>query len=267
MSELVLGTVRLSRSEGVAVLALDRPARMNAVDSSMHEALRAALDLVESDSSIASLVLTGTGSAFCAGQDLAERRAMLAEGEVDLQASLDANYNPLIRRLVALPYPTIAAVNGIAAGAGAALALACDIVIAATAARFQFSFAKVALGPDSGTSYILPRLIGQARALAVALTAEPISAEQAVGSGMIYRTADPAQLMNEALSLAADFANGPRAALAAIKAQMRRGLDRDLDACLNAERDAQGALGLHPHYREAVTAFADKRVPVFATAR
>ena len=253
----------LTIGNGVATLTLNRPESMNAVNAAMHDALRGILDRLEKTETIAALILTGAGKAFCAGQDLIERRDMLRQGDVDLHASLEENYNPLVRRLTALPFPTIAAVNGVAAGAGAAIALGCDIVIASENARFQFAFAKVALGPDSGTSYILPRLIGEARAIALALTAEPVDARTAANWGMIWQAMPAAELMPKAYALAEGFTKSPRTALAAIKSQMRATSGKSLDACLDAERNFQGRLGLHPDYREAVTAFAEKRRPNF----
>lgn len=152
--------VLLDIDESIARLTLNRPSRLNGIDGAMQVALRGALDRIEGNPQIHALILTGAGRAFCAGQDLGERAAMLAEGDVDLHASPDENYDPLIRRLAALPCPIIAAVNGMAAGAGAALAIGCDIVLAARSARFQFAFTKLGLGPDSGTSWLLPRLRG-----------------------------------------------------------------------------------------------------------
>jgi 2-(1,2-epoxy-1,2-dihydrophenyl)acetyl-CoA isomerase len=249
---------------GIARLTFNRPHRRNAVDAAMHEALRGAMDALETRDDVAALILTGAGDAFCAGQDLAERAGQLAEGEVDLARSLEANYNPLVRRLVALPFPVIAAVNGIASGAGAALAIGCDVVLAARSARFQFGFAKVGLGPDSGTSWLLPRLIGQANALALALTADTIDAEEAQRIGLVFRVLDDAALVDEATRIAQGFATGPRVALRIIERLIRTAANLPFDAALDAERDAQGLLGHHPDYREAVTAFMAKRPPNFA---
>jgi 2-(1,2-epoxy-1,2-dihydrophenyl)acetyl-CoA isomerase len=256
--------VQLAVRDGIARITLNRPARKNAIDASVHSALRGALDRVEADSTIRVVVITGAGDAFCSGQDLAERAAQLAEGEVDLARSLQENYNPLVRRLTALPMPVIAVVNGIAAGAGAALALAADIVLAANSARFQLAFARVALGPDSGVSWILPRLIGQARAMGMTLTAEMIDAQRAESWGLIWRAVEDDALVTEAETLVLKLATGPQAALRAIKRRMRDASDQTLDMSLDAERDAQGALGAHKDYREAVEAFMSKRAPKFS---
>lgn len=188
-----------------------------------------------------------------------EREAMLVAGSVDLGASLEENYNPLIRWIGELPCPVIAAVNGVAAGAGAAIALACDIVLAGESARFQFAFAKVALGPDCGTSYFLPRLVGSARAMALALTAEPLPALTAAEWGLIWRCVPDQALLEDARALARSFAEAPRAAIASIKASMRAGAGLSLGACLDSERDAQRALGNRQDYRDAVASFAARR--------
>lgn len=258
------GVVQLSLHDGIARITLNRPARKNAIDAALHSELRHALDRVEADSSIRVLVLTGAGDAFCSGQDLGERAAQLAEGEVDLARSLQENYNPLVRRLAALPMPVIAVVNGIAAGAGAALALVADITLAAHSARFQLAFARVALGPDSGVSWILPRLIGQARAMGMALTADMIDAQRAESWGLIWRAVQDDALATQAEALVQRLATGPQAALRAIKRRMRDSFDQTLDTALDAERDTQGALGAHKDYREAVQAFIAKRSPKFA---
>jgi len=247
----------------MATITLNRPERLNAIDADMHVALRGALQRIENDPSLRVVVITGAGKGFCAGQDLAERAAMLEEGEVDLAASLEGNYNPLVRRLVALPVPVIAAVNGVAAGAGAALALLCDVVIAARSSKFQLAFARVALGPDSGTSWLFPRLIGRARALGMALTAETVDAERAESWGMIWRCVEDGELQSETAKLAARLAASSKASLRSIKETFRQAAGMSLDQALDAERDAQGRLGQARDYREAVTAFMAKRQPRF----
>jgi 2-(1,2-epoxy-1,2-dihydrophenyl)acetyl-CoA isomerase len=254
---------RLEIADGIAKLTLDRPNRLNAFDSELHAWVRDALDRIEQDTSIAVIVLTGAGGAFCAGQDLAERAQQLASGGVDLGTSLEQNYNPLVRRLAALRFPVIAAVNGVAAGAGAAVAIACDIVIAAKSARFSFSFAKVGLGPDCGSSWVLPRLVGHARALGLMLTAETIDAVEAQRIGLIWKAVDDEQLDAEVARLAANLADGPRAALAAMKLRLRASAHSSFDEALDDERHTQAMLGRHPDYREGVMAFTSKRKPKF----
>jgi 2-(1,2-epoxy-1,2-dihydrophenyl)acetyl-CoA isomerase len=253
-----------SIEDGLARITLTRPAARNAINAAMHAQLRAALDAIEADTGVHAVILTGAGQAFCAGQDLAERHAMLAVGEVDLSASLEKDYNPLVRRLAALPCPVIAAVNGIASGAGAAIAIGCDIVLAGRSARFQFPFGKVALGPDSGTSWLLPRLVGTHRALALTLTGEAVDAETACRWGLVWRVVDDDALLDEALEIARMLAERPAPALASIKQLMRAGAASDFATALEAERDMQGQRGRHPDYREAINAFVEKRPARFA---
>jgi len=252
--------VKLTIADGVATLALIREARMNAFDAEMHAEIRTALDAIGYDGSVRALVLTGAGRAFSAGQDLGERAASFARGEVpDLVASLENNYNPLIRALVALEIPVISAVNGIAFGAGAALAVACDIVLAAQSARFQFGFVNVGLGPDSGSSFFLPRLIGLARAFDLALTGRPVLADEALAMGLVSRVVPDEDLGAVVQAIATDLAGKSAPAIAAIKRQLRANPDLGLDRALDAERDAQGSLGASPEYRDAVLHFTRPR--------
>lgn len=254
------GPVLIVIEQGIATVTLNRPHRMNAFDTALHAALRDALDRVEADPAVRVLILTGAGKGFCAGQDLAERAASFADGDVpDLGTSLRENYNPLVRRIATMPIPVIAAVNGIAAGAGAALAIGCDIVLAADSARFQFAFAKVGLGPDSGTSWLLPRIVGQTRALALALTADPVSAPDAERMGLVWRVVPDADLAEEARSLARRLASTPAPALSAIKQQLRASATQSFEQSLDAERAAQQQLGRSAAYRDAVERFTRPR--------
>lgn len=255
--------VLLEMADGVATLTLNRPALRNAIDAAMHRRLAEQLDAVEGDKSVRALVLTGAGEGFCAGQDLNERRRAPGEPPADLGNSLAEKYNPLIRRLVRFPVPTIAAVNGTAAGAGCGLALACDLAFAARSARFQFAFARIGLIPDSGLSYFLPRLVGRARALGLTLTAEPVTAEEAVRIGLIFKVVDDESLMGEALALARRFAGGPALGLKRIKEVLRQSAENDLDAQLDLESETQRELGMSEDYAEATKAFFEKRPPVF----
>lgn len=248
--------IHLSIDGGIAVVTMIREAQMNAIDGAMHHALREALRQIENDASIRAVILTGRGRAFSAGQDLGERAASFAKGEVpDLAASLEDNYNPLVRRLATMRIPVIAAVNGIAFGAGASLAIACDIVLAAASARFQFGFVNVGLGPDSGASWSLPRLVGQARALDLALTGRPVSAQEASDIGLISRVIADADLATVALEIARGLAERSPAAVTAIKQQLRANAVGSLDAALDVERDAQGLLGATDQYRQSVLRF------------
>src|SRR5687768_8542068 len=204
-------TVRLDRDGAVARITLNRPDRLNSFTRAMHAELAQALDAA-TDARV--IILTGAGRAFCAGQDLNDRA--VAPGEaVDLGETVEASWNPLIRRLATMPQPVIARVNGVAAGAGANIALACDLVVAAKSAKFIQSFAALGLVPDSGGSWHLPRLVGQARALGMALTGEPITGEQAADWGLIWRAVDDEALDAEVDAIARKLASPPPLGLAA----------------------------------------------------
>ena len=255
-------TILWSLDAGVARLTLNRPDRLNSFTVQMHQEVAAALSQVEAAEGVRVFLLTGAGRGFCAGQDLSDRA--VAPGQaVDLGVSLEQRYNPLVERLIALPVPVICAVNGVAAGAGANLALAADIVLAARSAWFIQSFANIGLIPDSGGSWILPRLVGQARALGLALTGQPVSAEQAEAWGMIWRAVDDTDLMAEAEVLIAKFAAGPTKGLAATKQLIRAAWGRDLGDHLRCEVSTQRELGATADYAEGVAAFMDKRPPNF----
>jgi 2-(1,2-epoxy-1,2-dihydrophenyl)acetyl-CoA isomerase len=219
---------------------------------------------VERDDAIRALLLTGAGRGFCAGQDLSDRAVAPGADGLDLGESLENRYNPLIKRLVNLPKPVICAVNGVAAGAGANIAFAADIVLAAKSARFIQSFSNIGLVPDSGGTWILPRLAGHARALGLALTGEPLSAEKAESWGLIWRVVEDDQLKSESEKLASRLAMGPTRGLAAIKLAMRQGWQSDLGAQLDLERDLQRDLGRSADYKEGVAAFTEKRTPKFS---
>lgn len=256
-------TILFSIEGGVARLTFNRPDRLNAFTVKMHEETAQALDAAEKDSSVRVLLITGAGRGFCAGQDLSDRAVAPGGAGVDLGESIEKRYNPLIRRLAALPLPVIAAVNGVAAGAGANVALAADIVLAAKSARFIQSFVNIGLIPDSGGTWILPRLVGEARALGLAMTGEPLAAETAAEWGLIWRAVEDDRLPAEAEALAAKFAGAPTRALAEIKQMIRSAGVRTFDAQLDLERDAQRALGRSEDYREGVDAFLNKRKPAF----
>lgn len=248
--------------EGYRVLTLNRPDRLNSFNEAMHATLMSALVDAEADDTCRALVITGAGRGFCAGQDLSDR--VFSPGQVpDLSDTLERLYNPLVRKLRALQMPVICAVNGVAAGAGANIALACDIVLAARSAKFIQAFAKLGLVPDSGGTWFLPRLVGPARARALALMAEPVSAEQAEAWGMIWKVVEDASLMDEAHRLAAHFAVQPTVGLGLIKQALDASETNDLDRQLDLERDLQGQAGRTPDYIEGVTAFFEKRQPKF----
>jgi 2-(1,2-epoxy-1,2-dihydrophenyl)acetyl-CoA isomerase len=253
-------TIRFELAGGIARLTLNRPDRLNSFTAEMHGEVAQALSEVERTGARV-LVLTGAGRGFCAGQDLSDPAVAPGAGGADLGVALEERYNPLIRRLAALPMPVIAAINGVAAGAGANIALACDIVLAARSARFIQSFSNIGLIPDSGGTWTLPRHVGQARALGLAMTGQPLSAEQAESWGLIWRCVDDDKLAEETETLAAKFAQAPTAGLAETKRLMRAGLG--FDAALDAERDSQRALGRSADYAEGVEAFTAKRAPRF----
>ncbi|PWG01502.1 2-(1,2-epoxy-1,2-dihydrophenyl)acetyl-CoA isomerase PaaG [Sphingosinicella humi] len=252
-------TILFSQGEGIARLTLNRPDRLNSFTVQMHEEVADALGQLDE---ARVLVVTGAGRGFCAGQDLNDRA--VAPGEsVDLGHSVETYYNPLIRRLTSLPLPVIARVNGVAAGAGANIALACDIVIAAKSAKFIQSFAAIGLIPDSGGTWVLPRLVGQARALGLALTAEPLPAEQAAEWGLIWKAVEDEALDEEVDTLATRFASAPTRGLAAIKQMIRASWEHSLDEELDLQRDNMRELGHSEDYREGVAAFMEKRTPRF----
>jgi 2-(1,2-epoxy-1,2-dihydrophenyl)acetyl-CoA isomerase len=252
-------TIDFKLENGIARLTLNRPDRLNSFTVQMHGEVRDALGKLES---ARVLVLTGTGRGFCAGQDLNDRAVSPGEA-VDLGHSVENYYNPLIRTLTSLPMPVIARVNGVAAGAGANIAFACDIVIAAKSAKFIQSFASIGLIPDSGGTWVLPRLVGQARALGLALTAEPLPAEKAADWGLIWKAVEDEALDQETDALAARFAQAPTRGLAAIKKMIRQSWDHSLDEELDLQRDMMRELGHSADYREGVAAFMEKRTPKF----
>lgn len=259
-------TIQFSVTGGIARLTLNRPEKLNSFNVQMHGEIARALDLLEADATARVLVLTGAGRAFCAGQDLDDRAVKPGDAAVDLGASLENYYNPLVRRLTGLKMPVICAVNGVAAGAGANLALACDIVIASTSAKFIQAFCKLGLVPDSGGTWILPRLVGSARAMALSMLGTPVSAEQAEAWGMIWKAVAPEALAGEIDALAGHFATQPTKGLSFIRQAIRAAATNSLDAQLDLERDLQRAAGNSADYKEGVAAFLAKRPPTFTGA-
>ncbi|MBT8472831.1 MAG: 2-(1,2-epoxy-1,2-dihydrophenyl)acetyl-CoA isomerase [Marinicaulis sp.] len=257
-------TIEFSIDDGVSRLVLNRPDRLNSFTVQMHEEVRDALNKIEADDSIRTLLITGAGRGFCAGQDLSDRAVAPGNDAVDLGESVEKRYNPLIRTLTSLPMPVVCAVNGVAAGAGASIAFACDIVLAAKSAKFIMSFAGIGLVPDSGGSWSMPRLVGQARALGMALTGEPITAERAADWGLIWKCVDDDALAQEADALAVKFSKAPTRGLAETKKLIRGAFTRPLDKQLDLERDKMRMLGNSDDYREGVDAFMNKRKPSFA---
>jgi 2-(1,2-epoxy-1,2-dihydrophenyl)acetyl-CoA isomerase len=251
------------RRDGYHVLTLNRPDKLNAFNEAQHLALQAALDECEADGACRAILLTGAGRGFCAGQDLADRDPTMRGERPDLGQTLETFYNPLVRQLRRMEKPVVCAVNGVAAGAGANIAFACDIVLAAKSARFIQAFSKIALIPDSGGTWWLTRHLGEARAKALALTAEPLSAEDAAAWGMIWRAYDDDRLMIEATALAEDFAKGPTHAYALTKKAIHSASNATLDEQLDVERALQREAGQSDDYKEGVAAFLEKRAAKF----
>jgi 2-(1,2-epoxy-1,2-dihydrophenyl)acetyl-CoA isomerase len=258
-----MASVLDSLDAGVLTITLNRPEKLNALNPAMHELLAAAFERARRESQIRAVLLTGAGRGFCTGQDLAERDVRPGAPPIDLSISLGQYYNPLVRRMRELPKPIVCAVNGIAAGAGANLALACDLVIAARSANFMQAFSKLGLVPDAGGTYFLPRLVGSARAMGLALLAEKLTAEQAADWGLIWKVVDDATLSAEAMQVAANLAQGPTKGYGLLKRAMHASSGNSLDAQLGLERDLQREAGLTDDYREGVTAFKEKRAPRF----
>jgi 2-(1,2-epoxy-1,2-dihydrophenyl)acetyl-CoA isomerase len=258
-----MAPILVSREAGILSLTLNRPDKLNAFNPEMHKLLREALEEARDEAAVRAVLLTGSGRGFCAGQDLSERNVSAGAAPIDLSVSLGSNYNPLVRRLRALPKPVVCAVNGVAAGAGANIALACDIVLAARSASFVQSFSKLGLVPDSGGTYFLPRLVGSARAMGLALLGERLSAEEAQRWGLIWKAVDDERLVEEATGIAQTLAAGPTRGYSLIKRALQASATNSLDAQLDLERDLQREAGFSEDYREGVAAFMQKRKPQY----
>lgn len=259
--------VLVAQRNGYRVITLNRPERMNAINEATSKALLAALQDAKADTGLRALVITGTGRGFCAGADLSARQSTLSAVPIDTTSALEKYYNPTIRLIRAIEAPVICAVNGTAAGAGVNLALACDIVLAAKSAKFLQAFARIGLVPDAGGTWFLPRLVGDARARALAMLAEPITAEQAAAWGMIWRVVEDAQVLVEAENMAAHFATQPTVGLALMKQAFNASAGNTLNQQLDLERDLQGEAGRTPDFAEGVRAFMEKRPAKFTGRR
>lgn len=255
-------TVLVQSHEGWVEITLNRPDRLNSFNDEMHAALRAAIEGAR-DGGARALLLTGAGRGFCAGQDLGDRDPSRMDGPPDLGHTVRTWYAPLVRLIRSLEFPVVCAVNGVAAGAGANLALACDIVLAGRSAKFIQSFAKVGLIPDTGGSWHLPRLLGEARAKGLALTAQPLPAEQAEAWGLIWKCLPDDALMDEARAMAAHFAAGPTLGLGLTKQAIQAAATQDLSQQLDMEAGMMKTCGESADYAEGVSAFLEKRAPVF----
>nr|ABF82234.1 PaaB [Pseudomonas fluorescens] len=260
---MTLEHILFSVEEGVATLSLNRTEQLNSFNAAMHGEVREALKRVRQNPEVRVLLLTGEGRGFCAGQELADRNVAPGAEVTDLGESIEKLYKTKIHTLSDLTLPEICAVNGVATGAGANIQLACDMVLAARSASFIQAFCKIGLIPDSGGTWSLPRLVGLARAKALAMLGERLTAEQAEQWGLIYRVVDDAELRDEALKLARHLATQPTYGLALIKRSLNASLNNDFDAQLDLERDLQRLAGRSEDYREGVAAFMAKRTPVF----
>ncbi len=256
-------TIKFDLKDGVAWVTLNRPEKLNAINDAMLRELNAALDMVEGDDQIRCMVLTGAGRAFCPGQDLGDRAVSPGGDKPDLGKTVGQGYNPFLRRLYTLGVPTIAAVNGVAAGAGANFALACDMALAADTAKFIQVYSNIGLIPDASGTFMLPRLIGLAKAMALVYTARPVMAAEAEGMGMIYKAVAADDLMGEVGALATMLANKPTVGLVSSRKALHASFSNDLDSQLDLERDLMQACGWTDDYSEGVSAFLEKRKPGF----
>ena len=254
--------VLVSLEASVLRITLNRPEKLNAFNPDLHQGLAAAMTRAESESAVRCVLITGAGRGFCAGADLTQRD-IKSGAPIDLGAGLDAWYNPLVKRMRALPKPIVCAVNGVAAGAGANFALACDIVFAARSASFIQAFIKIGLVPDCGGTYFLPRLAGMQRAMALAMTGDRLSAEDAARFGLIWKCVDDAQLGAETERFTQALAGGPTRSLGLVKKALYDSEGNSLAAQLDLERDLQREVGKGSDYREGVSAFLEKRKPAF----
>jgi len=252
-------TIIVTKIEGWVEITLNRADRLNAFNDEMHGALQDALNAAKDDDSVRAILLTGAGRGFCAGQDLDARDPRKMTSPPDLYATISTFYNPLVKLIRSINKPIICAVNGVAAGAGVNIALGCDIVLASDNAKFIQSFAKVGLVPDAGGSWILPRLIGEARAKYICMTATPVPAKQAVEWGMIWQAIEHDKLMDEARALTAQMAQGATFGLGMMKQAIQTSVDHSLDEHLEVEAQMQGRCGRSKDYAEGVSAFLDKR--------
>jgi 2-(1,2-epoxy-1,2-dihydrophenyl)acetyl-CoA isomerase len=258
-----LTTLRCTFQGSVATITLARPDKMNAVNATMHAELRETLDRLERDEAVRVVVLTGEGRAFSSGQDLTEDLPRDASGRIDLGPALARDYNPLVLKLANYPKVTVAALNGPAVGASMNIALACDVVVAARSAYLQEAFSKIALIPDAGGTWILPRLVGPKLALALMLTAESVPAEEAQRLGLVYKVFEDASFADDVAAFAAKLAEGPALAYRLMKQAVAQSLGNDLETQLGLEAKLQSEAGFSRDFMEGVAAFREKRAPRF----
>ena len=257
-------SVLIANHGAVRVLTLNRPAALNSFNGEMNARLRAALDDAAADSAVRAIVVTGAGRGFCAGQDLNDPELGMVGGVPDVGGVVEKQYKPLALRIRSMPLPVIAAVNGVAAGAGANFALGCDLVIAARSASFIQAFSKIGLVPDCGGTWLLPRLVGRARAIGLAMTGDKLLAEEAARVGLIWQCVDDAALMDSSLALATKLAAMPTKALAETRRAIDEAIGMDYAAALSMEAQRQDMLGRSNDAREGIAAFVEKRAPRFS---
>lgn len=255
--------IRFEAQDGIARLTLNRPDKLNSFNGAMHAELSAALNVVQHDKTIRVLVITGAGRGFCAGQDLADPAMAMGPMQPDIGNVVEHNYKPLILALQNLRVPTVAMVNGIAAGAGVSLALACDLVIAGKSAAFLQAFSKIGLIPDTGGTWFLPQRVGMARAIGLAMLADKLSAEKAAEWGLIWQAVDDAELTSTVDTLAAQLAQMPTRALVATRLAMHAAPNHTLEQQLSFEAGFMRELGWRDDFKEGVAAFQQKRAPKF----
>ena len=257
-------TVLVSLDAGVLTLTLNRPDKLNSFNEEMHRALRAGLERASADPEVRAILLTGAGRGFSAGQDLGDRDPRKGGGAPDLGVTIETFYNPTLRLIRSIEKPFVCAVNGVAAGAGANIAFACDVVLAAKSAKFIQAFSKIGLVPDAGGSWSLARILGEPRAKALALLAEPLAAETAAHWGLIWKAVDDETLADESRAIATRLAAGPTRGLGLTKRAIQAAASNSLDAQLDLERDLQREAGRTADYAEGVVAFLEKRKPEFS---
>lgn len=257
-------TILFEINDGMARLTLNRPEKLNSFTVKMHEEIRSAFTTLEADHSVRVLLITGAGRGFCAGQDLSDVSMTSGAQHFDLAQTLEQNYNPLLKRMRALPYPIVCAVNGVAAGAGCNFALAADIVIAAKSASFIEVFSRIGLIPDAGGTYVLPRLVGTARAMALSMLTDPVSAQQAQDWGMIWKCVPDEHLQEEVTALLRKLRDAPTKALGLIKRAIYASLGNNFETQLSLEANLQREAGTSADYKEGVAAFLEKRPAKFS---
>jgi 2-(1,2-epoxy-1,2-dihydrophenyl)acetyl-CoA isomerase len=261
------GPLSVEHRSGVAWLTMNRPDSLNSLDTGLKESLLAALGAAAEDPAVRAVALTGSGRGFCVGQDLRELAGVYRSGGApDFAEVLERHYAPTIRLLAGMPKPTVAVVNGVAAGAGVSLALACDLRLASSAARLRLAFEGIALVPDAGATWHLPRLVGLSKAMEIAMLGDWVDAGEALRIGLVNRVFPAEELATRAEEVLATLAGGPTLAFGRAKALLRSNLQADLDGALAAEAQAQALAGRSADHREGVAAFLEKRAPKFEGA-